>query len=1671
MSSSSETNLPTGYEWISTLSDRGPERVVRARGRVGEVVLRLGPVGEGDESRAELAVLAAVDHPGLARLLDHGSLPGGAGSFVARSWAEGEDLTAWSVGRDPLAIGLVVAHLCVALDHLHRRGFVHKDLKAANVVVAGDGDEARPVLTDFGLARVAPRVGSEGSAEHSVSGTPFHIAPEVLGGRTADARSDLFALGVMMHELFVGRRVSARAFYGRFPREGFFASTGTRPDDLPEWSRDVVAALLERDPERRPASAAEVGRTLAGRLGLAGLFKDRAPELGWSPMAGREAWCAAWENNANEARLRHLVCPPGEATADLLDALALRGTLAGLVVRRLHLARELEDVRTGADLERRVDELCASCVDTWIYADIASGDIASGDLASGDRWQARAVESLARALEQRSKAGETAPAGLIVIGQREPSLTESGFEVAEVPSVPASALVEFLSERLSFAQGSDEEARVLELASIVHASSGGTAAGVRRALERCGEGGWLLAGDERVRLRPGTLPRPADLGAAAALDTARLGESAAGVVATLHVLGGRASLAELAESTDVEAEALPGALDEVVRSGFARVSGGAHGELELNAPWPVVGPLLDEARWTALHARRADLLTGRGAARERVLPHEVRAGHATAADVVAVCRDLRDRGSSELALRLCDAVERQSAETGGEPSPELMGERAFAWCALGQADRALAAIEPFAQVPTEPDAPSAQSKPRATPPEPRVAALLERVRGQVAYLGHEPARALACFEAALELDPEDGGEAFTHKVRLFYELRRDNEIGELVDEQHPPAGMQTRLWHNVLAIAAMSRFRLGEADVAREALERYVAEARAARDPGRQAGLRINLATIARRTGDERGALAHLRAAARHFDGAGNLSGLAQARALLGSTLRQVGELAEAEPLLASALAIRERLGDSVGTTSVRGMLGLLLLDRGHARPAAQELASSATSLREVGRSVDAAFLDAKALEARARIASDRGRVEREQARVEEIERTAEGDPRILLSLCRTRWLSGELEAAGEMAKRAEALGRSLGLAGVGREAAFLLRVLGNRCEEPPAEADDGTAVAQDERLVHLLATAPFDVARAEELAADLELRGRDDRAARILLALSVRGRAARAREFVARAKERLEACAPGSGATEATSLRQVLLGFPDPWPEDLTAFAALGTDERQDEMEMIKLLEFNHRLVSQKDLEGLLGAIVEQALEVSGAQRGFLILERDGELEVDTALDSRRGGIDAPDVEVSGSVLTEALRTMQTLRISNAVDDPLLGAAPSVVALDLRSVMCVPFEIQKGLRGVIYVDHRLREGAFAERAERMLALLADQAALAILQVQRLEEIRRLNRELKRQVVTKESDLITARHALKSVSLPGPTGGLVGDSAPMSEVRHMLERAARARLAVLITGASGTGKELAVRALHDLSDRRQGPFVSENCAALPASLIEAELFGVRRGAYTGADRDREGLFERAHGGTLFLDEIGELPIELQAKLLRVIETSEVRRLGDNEPRKVDFRLVTATNRDLAKEVDEGRFRADLLFRLDGLSIAMPSLSGRTGDIPLLVDHFLRLQAGPDEEPRVISKAVIARLGRREWPGNVRELFNEVERLCVLSEGDVDDPDLVRAPGIALQALDDGRVRTLAELERQAIERALKATGGDKRRAAELLGISRAKIYQRIKEWRVGEPGS
>jgi two-component system response regulator AtoC len=338
-----------------------------------------------------------------------------------------------------------------------------------------------------------------------------------------------------------------------------------------------------------------------------------------------------------------------------------------------------------------------------------------------------------------------------------------------------------------------------------------------------------------------------------------------------------------------------------------------------------------------------------------------------------------------------------------------------------------------------------------------------------------------------------------------------------------------------------------------------------------------------------------------------------------------------------------------------------------------------------------------------------------------------------------------------------------------------------------------------------------------------------------------------------------------------------------------------------------------------------------------------------------------------------------------------------------------------------------------------------------------VLTLRKAEERERLRREVA---------------GLRAQLAAGPAErGLVVESRAMREALDLVARVAEHNTTVLITGESGTGKEVIARAVHRASPRARRPFVGINCAAIPESLLESELFGHVRGAFTGATGDKAGLFEQADGGTLLLDEIGELPLGLQAKLLRVLQEAEIRRVGDQKTRGVDVRVLAATARDLAAEAGAGRFREDLFYRLNVVAIHLPPLRERRDDIAPLARHFLARLAQRFGRPLALSDAAIAWLEGQEWRGNVRELENAIERAVVLTDKQVLEPTDFRhehlPSPISHGEKGEGR-RTLREVteaaERDAIATALQASGGNRREAAKRLGVSLRTLFYKMSRY-------
>jgi len=481
-------------------------------------------------------------------------------------------------------------------------------------------------------------------------------------------------------------------------------------------------------------------------------------------------------------------------------------------------------------------------------------------------------------------------------------------------------------------------------------------------------------------------------------------------------------------------------------------------------------------------------------------------------------------------------------------------------------------------------------------------------------------------------------------------------------------------------------------------------------------------------------------------------------------------------------------------------------------------------------------------------------------------------------------------------------------------------------------------------------------------------------------------------------------------------------------------------------------LYEISSAINSLEDASGLLERVMDIAMEHLSAERGFLLLRPEPSPAESAGFNVRVARNIAEESvgdarQVSTSVVNTVLSRGEPVLSIDAMDDARFDDSRSIVTQQIRSVACVPLRNRDRLMGAIYVDSRSSKGKFTQDSLEFLAAFANLAAIAIENARLYEDLRDENRRLR--------DEVKGMFAFE---------GIIGRNTGLKGVLSLAERVALTDVSVLIMGESGTGKELLAKAIHYSGARRNGPFIAVNCAAIPETLLESELFGHKKGTFTGALNDRKGLFESANGGRIFLYEIAAISLPMQAKLLRVLQEREVRRVGEALPRPVDVRVISATNKEMQKEVEAGRFREDLYYRLNVVPLTIPPLRERRGDIPLLARHFLeRAYKQHGGKPLQLSAGAMKRLMEYDWPGNVRELENTVERATVLADGaEIDSGDL-GLPQFTTRTLFESGI-TLDEFERRLVLKTLDEVGGNRTRAAERLGVSVRWIQYRLKEW-------
>jgi len=1665
--------------------------------------------------RHEVRLLSETRHPNVVEVYDFGVLPGDL-PFLTMELLSGESVAARLQGRGWDVFWDAAIQAAAGLAHIHRQGVVHMDLKPANLGLAGgsaQSSEDRPVLKilDFGLAQER-----RGTLDRRIRGTLAYTAPEVLLQDDYDHRADLYSLGMSLFELATGILPSAGEDREaiRFHLEGELPDPlALRPDMPPVLSR-ILVRLLRRDPGERYASA---GRLLADLAAAAGQPVDAA---GLSFAEGRVLASRLVGRDEALGRLR----------ADLAEAAAGRGGAVVIegeegigksrLLREFRLFAAVEGARIGrGGGTAEAAQPLAPFVEALRGVGLAvSSSGAAGE--SGRRARYRLYREIALDLAVQARTG---PPLVLLLDD----LHLAGAESEELLRYLGEELREFrvliaASRRPAEGAAGDEESngalRKLPLAPLgreetahlvdaclgtaslpasfyswVHGETRGMPGQIQQLLRHLVDDGVLHYRDGEWKPSLPALARwGSSPGGREAQDWQRLQAVPAPereVLDAAAVIAGAFSLSLLAALLAKDAQDLYECLASLIALGHLerlREAGGAVYRLPQHRLQQALYTNLPGERRVALHNRLAALLEERlqqgepgwtaavaehfwrGGDRVRSLPYLLRAG----AEAMAVY------GYAQAATFYGRAAE--AAASDGETAARALATQAEALEGAGLYPRALRVYQDLLKRP-ELHREDRESAPLLT-------ARLSLRQGRLYTRLGEHVQALESHERGLRL------------VSALGEPELESDL------------MQGK---------ALALRDLGDWEAALETARTALASTRSPQLDRQRAHLLNTLGMLYSDRGDWRRAGRLTRRGLWAAERAGDAVLCLTLRNNLGNVLWKTGRYEEALDLYRRNLAWCEETHDLWGELFALNNLGIMECSRGSWLQARDPLVRSADVARRLGARENEALSRLNLGEVE-EVLGNWPRAERHYERaLKLLEDMPEHPDRFgvlaqLASLDRKRGRSAEAERrAREALAGAERVGDrdllaachyQLGLIEKDRddlEAAGgdLLRAL---------ELWDETGTRQSLARVHLsladLALRESDLGRAERHAAEARRRIDElgDRFNQAKLS-SIEARLASARDESETAERRFaegvrlleELETPYEHARSLyewglrtwnveTALRR--LGRAQAEFERLGAETELrragGALDRIREHQRLTagrggnevLYEVVRVINSTLDLQEVLSRTMDLVLERLGAERGMIVLVNRVTRELEVAVTRNLGG----NVEEEGRLLSESVvrRVIESRAPVLAVDamtDGRFAGAQSIVARHIVSLLCVPLAIRDRLAGAIYVDHRESRHLFGQSDLELLVAFADQAAVAIENARLYSELEASRLHLKEENESLRSEILSS-HSL---------GSLIGKSRVILDLRQMLEKVAQSPSTVLVRGESGTGKGLVARTVHSISPRRQAPFIHFNCATLPETLVESELFGHEKGAFTGAAAMKPGRFELANHGTIFLDEIGKVSMAVQAKLLRVVEDKEFERVGGTRTLKSDVRIIAATNLDLEEAIQHKEFREDLFYRLNIVPIVLPPLRERKEDIPYLVEHFLaKISRDLGRPPKELDPAVLDLFSGYSWPGNVRELEAAIHRACVLSAGGAltvadfgwialqvqgSPAALARPPEVpgllpTIQLGDHGYEKALDRYDRQLILAALTQCGGKIRETARLLKIARNTLRAKMKKY-------
>ncbi len=1607
--------------------------------------------------RAEFARLTELSHPTIVRVIDAGVLTAGdlAGrAFLVMDYVAGRTLSeslAFVLPGERFGRFASAAEALVdALAYLHGRGIVHGDISPANIRCDETG---RPVLIDFGLARHLSPPGEAGSL--GVSGTLGFLAPEALLGESGPA-GDLFALGAALYDAWTGTppfglgMESVRQIWQSPPVTPSSLHSGLPPawdrlllglmapaaEDRPASAREVLQEIRRELPDRTHAVESDLGVPFPAGDPLAGVVVGRTDE-----QAKVRRHLAELADGSSAASVLCIVGAPGSGRRTLVRR-ALREARLAILSQTL----EVFDIEEGecTDIFSRSE---TSPLSGWTLLQESTSHVRASLARVAGELEARALvrplclalagspedEALARAV-----AGNMPSGRLLVLLPCEREIERPGCVSVRLSPLSRGSIAE-LARR---GAGCDPPPEILDEIAVGSAGLAGASAILVR--------GWI------ARLRGGKPPvgslAEGDLDMARLLDASFASLSEATRVCVLT-----SALAPASEGVPEDTEGGGGAEAEAQAAGWmladsARIPSTAH----LSAVWRA---LAGDADLQKIAQKLGDVLPEVDERKAEVLLAMGEKGRAAAGFWQATRAALARMAWSKVAqygLRACAA----DAASG---TPEDRLGLASALGILGRYDEALDLLAMCARP--------------STPAE--VALLAERKAWLLGRRG-DPEAARGILEDALSDLSADDEAGLLLRSRLARVLVTSGRFDEALTVAEPAMAVRSRTALAARESAVLALAYSGRLEEARRILDALTADAREIQDSSLLARVAALDGLVAQLFGRPAQAATAYALAVREYEQIRDLHGAAAAAFNLGCSLAEIGNYAGSIEALERATRELGRLGAVTDHALAVFNVGQLFLQLGDLEAAAR----AAGSLAEEARASRVEAFDGYARLLAAQVQRKRGAqgdaIRGYQAAADVFSRLGMQAMAEVADLERAELLAQQAEIlrAREILFHAEPSGR-----GAAREA-------GNASAVPRTEMLACTRARVD--LADPASTGIERGALAESLLRSA-VHAKD--LGRLPMAWRLASLASQlfARERDERQQQALDIA--------RTCFREVKMKTPAKyWPGlesdseakviDLHASegkSAAGLVERAAVLEgrLRRLLRINKRLNSDLRLSRVLETIIDTVIELTDAERGFLLLkDTGGALVVKVARNIDQTTLEGTSSSLSRSIAKQAADSGEPVIAVDAAGDSRFSELLSVSDLHLRSVLAVPLAVKGQVVGTIYVDHRLRKGVFGDDELALVLDFAEQGAIAIENARVVSELRRreqqvqsLNRRLERELKAQEAALSNARVELKesrqAAALRYDYRQIVGQSPPMLDLFRLLDRVTDTSLPVIIEGESGTGKELVARAIHFHGPRKDHAFVSENCAAIPETLLESALFGHVRGAFTGADREARGLFAIANGGTLFLDEVAEMSPAMQGKLLRVLQDGEFHRVGGERAEKVDVRVLVATNKNLSDMVESGRFRKDLFYRLSVVRLHLPPLRERREDIPFLLRHFLE-KAVPQTGGVVknIEPAALAKLCRYSWPGNVRELENEIARAGAFAGANIGVSDLSphiqtgQDPSETVRNEPDSlRIRQRVErLEKQLIREAMGHAQGNQTKAATLLGLSRFGLQKKLRRY-------